>query len=534
MSRTRHGLLRRAALPLLLAGALALSACGGGSGAAGDGSGDPKYGGTLVAGLYLEPLALDPHRQGFWETYRVSRNLFEGLVAEDLTDTEGPTDLVPALATAWEPNEDATQWTFTLRDGVTFHDGSPFDAEALHLNVRRVSDPEYKWFDESSQARLATWFSDFTRGVVVDDHTYRFEFSKPHLGFPRGLAQSMGTLPVGNPAVWEKYGNDGFAEHPEGTGPYRFVSRKIGDRIELTRNEDYWGDRPYLDNLTFRIIPNNQTRLAALVSGEVDLISYVQPDDVDFLEDKGFQVPDGTGASLLYLTYNYENKAFADRRVRQALIQGLDREALAEEVYAGHAKALGSLVPPGNEAYDPEATDFAYDPDAARKLLAEAGYDEGELKFTIVADVANTNKAEWLQNAYKKIGVQADVVSLDRPSYAARAFGQPEPGDGFSIDEYGGSYAEWLHYAYHGNLVSKGLDPKQFPKVTSAIEKARYATDADERIELWKAADAEVRKEALAVPTVTLTKYYGLGPDVRGFTFAATNWYDLSKVWLED
>ena len=487
-----------------------------------------------MSGLYLEPLALDPHRQGFWETYRVSRNIFENLVQEDLTDTEGPTELLPGLATEWTPNDDFTVWTFTLREGVTFHDGSPFDAEALHKNVRRVSDETYEFFDEASKPRLAAWFGDLVEGRVIDDHTYEFEFAEPNPGFPRGLAQAMGTLVIGNPAVWERVGNDKFADQPEGTGPYRFVSRTIGDRIVLEKNPDYWGDEPYLDELVFRIIPNNQTRLAALLNGEVDLISYVQPDDVQVLEDQGFQVPTGHGASLLYLTFNYKNPAFLDQRVRQALIQGLDRQKLADELYDGYAIPLGSLQPPGNEAYDPDTTDFPYDPEAARQLLADAGYADGELHFTIVADVANTNKAEWLQNEYKDIGVQADVVSLDRPSYGARAFGSPEPEDGFSIDEYGGSYAEWLNYAFYSNLVAKGLNPDDFPEIVDALAAARHSTDLDQRIDQWHAADDLIRAQALAIPTVTLTKYYGLGPNVHGFTYAATNWYDLTKVWLGD
>jgi len=528
---------------ILLLGALLLTACGGGTSAAGAGDraggsagsgGAPRTGGGLVVGLYLEPLALDPHRQGYWETYRVSSNIFEGLVKEDLSDTAGPTKLLPALATDWSVSKDGRTWTFTLRQGVRFHDGSPFDAEAVHKNVRRVTDPGYEFYDETSAARLKNWLGDLEEGRVVDEHTYEFRFARPFLGFPRILAQSMSTLTIGNPATWERYGNDGFADHPSGTGPYTFVSRTVGDRIVLRRNPDYWGDPPYLDELVFRIIPNHQTRLAALLNGEVDLISYVQPDDVATLESRGFQVPEGHGAALLYFTFNARNKAFQDRRVRQAIIQGIDRERLAREVYNGHAVALGSLLPPGNEAYDPQARDFPYDPEAAKSLLRQAGYGPGALGFTIVADVANQNLAEWLQSHLKGIGVNVEVVTLDRPSYVARAFGRPEPEDGLSIDEYGGSYAEWLQQGINTNVVPKGFDLDAHPDLRKAVEKARYTADADRRIELWRKADEQARKEAIAIPAVSLTRYYALGPNVRGFVFPATNWYDLTKVWLAD
>ncbi|ARJ05176.1 peptide ABC transporter substrate-binding protein [Cnuibacter physcomitrellae] len=522
------------ALSAALAAVVALAGCSApASGTDGSGAdGDPQYGGDLVVGLYLEPLALDPHRQGYWETYRVSRNIFEGLTKEDTSGATDPTEIQPSLATDWTTPDGGRTWTFTLREGVTFGDGSPFDAEALDKNVRRISDPTYEYYDEKSAKSLSVWFSTLTAGTVIDDHTYQFSFSQPFLGFPRILAQSMATLTIGNPAVWEQYGNDGFADHPDGTGPYLFESRTVGDRIVLKKNPDYWGDAPYLDSLTFRIIPNNQTRLAALISGEVDLISYVQPEDVQTLESQGFQVPDGTGSSLLYISYNFKNPAFADERVRQALIYGLDRQKLSDELYNGYAQPQYSFEPPGNEAFDPEVRDFEYDPDKAVELLKEAGYGAGDLSFTIVVDVANQNTAEWLQSQYKEIGVDVDIVSLDRTSYIARAY-SPEPNDGLSLDEYGGTYAEWLYQGFNG-LTGKGLDKSQFPDITSALDAALHTDDAEARIDLWKQAEETLRNDAVVIPTVNLTKYYALGPNVRGFVWPSTNWYDLTKVWLAD
>jgi peptide/nickel transport system substrate-binding protein len=515
-----------------VAAALVLSGCSNAAGADDSqaAAGEPQYGGDLVAGLYLEPLALDPHRQGYWETYRVTNNIFEGLTREDTTDTTGPTEIQPALATEWSVSDDGKTWTFDLRDGVTFHDGSEWNAEALDKNVKRISDPSYEFYDESSAAKLKVWFGTLTSGTVIDDDTYEFAFSQPFLGFPRILAQSMATLTIGNPAVWEEYGNDGFADHPEGTGPYTFVSRTVGDRIELEKNDEYWGDEPYLDTLTFRIIPNNQTRLASLLSGELDLISYVQPEDVETLEAQGFEVPEGTGSSLLYISYNFENPAFADVKVRQALIHGLDRQKLSDELYNGYAEPQYSFQPPGNEAYDPEVRDFEYDPEKAIALLEEAGYGEGDLEFTIVVDVANQNTAEWLQSQYQEIGVDVEIVSLDRTSYIARAYA-PEEGDGLSLDEYGGTYAEWLSQGFNG-LAGKGLDPAEFPNITGAIQAAATTADPAARIDLWKTAEETLRNEAVVIPTVNLTRYYALGDNVEGFTWPATNWYDLSKVWL--
>ncbi|GAB3045854.1 ABC transporter substrate-binding protein [Sediminivirga luteola] len=518
---------------LIAASAVLLHGCaaGGGPAATGD-AGEPVEGGDFVSALYLEPRGLDPHRQVFWETYRVSRHIFEPLVQEDLTQTEGVPDLQPALAESWESSDDGRTWTFTLRQDATFHDGSRFDAEAVHQNVQRVWDEDYEFYDEEAAGRLQVWFGNLSEAQPVDDFTYEFTFSEPFLGFPRILAQSMYTLPIGNPAVWEEHGNDAFADQPEGTGPYRFVSRAIGDRIELERNEDYYGDRPYLDTLTFRIIPNNQTRVASLLNNEVDHISYVQPDDVETLENAGFNVPEGTGAQLIYLSFNYDNPQLQDERVRKALIHGLDREALAEQVFNGYASPQYSFLPPGNEAYDPAVRDFEYDPEAARELLADAGYEPGELHFNLVVDVANENLAQWLQDAYGQIGVETEIVSLDRVSYSARVYNSEE-GDGLSLDEFGETNAEWLFNGYNG-LTGRGLDQDDYPEVTEAIQEALYTDDEDARIQQWQEAEALLRENALVIPAVNLTRYYATGPNVQGFTFASTNWYDLSTVWLSE
>ncbi|WP_345600532.1 ABC transporter substrate-binding protein, partial [Thermocatellispora tengchongensis] len=145
---------------------------------------------------------------------------------------------------------------------------------------------------------------------------------------------------------------------------------------------------------------------------------------------------------------------------------------MADELYNGYAKPLFSFEPPGNEAYDPDVRDFEYDPEKAKALLKEAGYDEGELAFTIVVDVANENTAEWLQSEFKDVGITVDIVSLDRTSYIARAY-SPEPTDGLTLDEYGGSYAEWLSQGFNG-LTGKGLDKADFPEIVSGIDAALY------------------------------------------------------------
>jgi peptide/nickel transport system substrate-binding protein len=530
-SNSRRHVVRRFLVSVLsvvvvAATATSMSACSVG----GSASASPDD--SFVSALYLEPKALDPHRQVFWETYRVSRNIFEPLVGEDLTTTSGVPDLEPVLATDWHSSDDGRTWTFGLRKGVTFHDGTPFTAASVEKNLRRVTDPDYEYYDEKSAGTAQLWFGDLASYRIVDDHTFSFTFNQPFLGFPRILAQSMYTLPIGNPAVWEKYGNDGFADHPEGTGPYTFTSRTIGDRIDLSRNENYWGTEPKSTHLTFRVIPNNQTRVASLLNDEVDQISYVQPDDVKMLEAKGFQVPQGTAAELIYFSFNARNPAFLDPRVREAVDLGIDRRALADEVFNGYATPQGTFFPPGNEAHSEAEEGRPYDPDTARRLLSEAGHPAGSLHINLVIDVANEALGQWLQAELRDIGIDADVVSLDRASYSDRQY-NPAPDDGLYIDEFGETDAEWLYNVVNG-LTNRGLDLDGFPDVTSSIDRALHTNDAAARIGLWQDAERTVRSHTLALPAVNLNRYYALGKDVSGFTFASTNWYDLAPVTRGD
>src|SRR6478609_6368157 len=218
LARTRRSITALTATMAVLA--LLLSNCGTSGGPAGSGSSEPQDGGTLVVGLYTEPTAVDPQREYYWETFRAARNVYEPLVQEELSSNSGVTKLVPGLATAWRSSADGAVWTFDLRPGVKFHDGTDFDAAALDFNVKRFTDPSFEFYDDKSAAMLQARFEDLKSTRIVDGHTYEFTFNRPYLGFPRLLAQSIGSPLIFSPQALRTYGNDGLSEHPTGTGPY--------------------------------------------------------------------------------------------------------------------------------------------------------------------------------------------------------------------------------------------------------------------------------------------------------------------------
>jgi peptide/nickel transport system substrate-binding protein len=497
-------------------------------------AGAPVQGGTLIVGLYLEPSAIDPNREYYWETFRVSRNIYENLVQEDLSTNAGVPKLVPGLATAWTPSDGYRTWTLNLRKGVKFHDGTDFSAQSLDQNVRRFNDPTYRYFDKVSQTLLEARFGDLEKASVVDDFTYSFEFNHPYIGLPRLLAQSISTILPFSPAALAKYGNDGLALHPTGTGPYKFVSRQIGDQIVLQRNPGYWGKQPYLDKLVFRIIADDPTRLAALESGEVHLISRVEPQDVNSLTAKGFAVPAGYGAQVDYIQFNWTNKYIQNAYVRQAIAQALNRGGDATDIYDGYAKALRTFLPVGNVAYNPDADyGYTFDLAGAEASLARSGFKPGEVTFNIVTWNEDTPEASYLAENFKAAGINASVVGVTSADLAARQQ-SALPADGIYLGEYGGTYPEWISEGYAETVTSTGGTPYVNDKVISAaIAKARYNSDPATYVKLWQQADAAVVNNAAVVPTVNFTRYYGVSPRVKGFVWPNTNWYSLWDVWLE-
>lgn len=495
--------------------------------------GTPRVGGTLVVGEYQEPTVFDPNHQYSWETYRVDRHIYESLVGEDLSrpSSEGPPPLIPALAESWQVSDDATTFTFKLRRGVKFHDGAQFDAHAVEFNVRRFHDKSFEYYDVKANAFMKAVYGDLKSFDVVDDYTVRYVFNKPFRDFPRMLPQGNYVSGIFSPEALKTWGQDGLAEHASGTGPFKLVTRVHGEKTELARHEQYWGPRPYLDKIVFRPIIDDSTRLAALQAGEIDILTRTPADAVQPLSSNGYAVPEGTGAGLLYLGWNFKNKFAQDVRVRQAIIQSIDREGLAKTLFKGHAIASYNILNPGNTAYDPAQKDFAYDPDAARRLLSEAGFKDGDISFTIATDEANQPSIEWIQRDLAKVGINVKILSQEWLTYTSNL---PHLSDDIALAsmEWGFVTPLWLRIVYQGYVVARGGKDLLGPELAASIDVASVEPDEARAIPLWKSANGLLQKQAGVVPLLSFTRYFSTSPKVRGFNVPAQNWYDLSHVWL--
>ncbi|MGI8626445.1 MAG: ABC transporter substrate-binding protein [Geodermatophilaceae bacterium] len=395
---------------------LAASACASSDREEPTGEGDQPSGGTLVFGAGADPGVLDPAFATDGETFRVLRQIYEGL----LTSEEGSADLAPALATDFpEISDDGLTYTFPLREGVKFHDGTDFNAEAVCFNFDR-------WYNFTGNAQSPSvtgyWqdvfggFADtpetpniFSSCTAEDELSVAIELSRVSSRFPAALA--LPSFSISSPTALEMYDADNVGgnadapsyppyalEHPTGTGPFKLDNWDLANgEITIARNDDYWGEKASLDSIIFRTIPDGNTRKQELEAGEIDGFDFVAPGDITDLEDQGFNVLTRDAFNILYLGINQGqfdgaaaagiNPALADVRVRQAIAHAIDRESIVSSQLPDGATVATQFMPDTVDGWTDEVTEYAYDPDLARDLLEQAGAAGTTLKFYYPTEV---------------------------------------------------------------------------------------------------------------------------------------------------
>src|SRR5262245_32115615 len=327
--------------------------------------------GTLVVGLVAEPVALDPAQVTDLNSNRVGRRVVETLVAF----ADGSTQIGPGLAESWTISKDGLQYTFKLRKGVTFHDGTPLNAEAVKFSIERQIVADHP-ANKLGKYPFANYFFGNVKAVEpLDELTVRFILKEPRASFLDVMAAAAASIV--SPAAVRKYGLD-YGTNPVGTGPFRFASWERGQRVVLEKNPSYWKFPVKLDRVVYRPIVEDQARLTELLTGSLDLIVGVPPDFVAQLESNArMTLLKQVGAHVWYLAFNNEKKPFTDKRVRQALNYAVDKDAIVRDVLKGTGAVSKGPVLPGTWGDETRLKAFPYDPERAKKLLAEAGYPAG-------------------------------------------------------------------------------------------------------------------------------------------------------------
>lgn len=372
---------------------------------------------TVTIAQGSDPQTLDPHKVGG----DISANIFRN-VCETLLDYDENWEIRNLLADSYEQVSD-TEWVFHLKEGVTFSNGEPFNADAVIWNCKRASSDKYP--------RQAFEFKDYVKDYeAVDDLTVKFILSKPDIFFLQHIAE----IPMLEPKHSEEIGEEAIGSDIVGTGPYVFKSWEADKEILLDKNPSYWGEEPQISHIVFRTIPEPATRIAEMVNGNVDIIMNVQNESVETLKNTdGIKVVAKKLNRTEYIGFNTydwcETPELKDPLVRQALNYAVDVDTIIETILGGYGERVSNLWRSDYAGFDEELSQhFTYDPEKAKKLLAEAGYPDG-FDVTLMTDVDNHAKAQEVTEAVgaylTDIGLDVKVQVLDdTTAYAIIVNGQ--------------------------------------------------------------------------------------------------------------
>ncbi len=483
---------------------------------------------TLVFAQSGWPVTLDTGTAQDGNSRMVSEQIAETLIGLEL----GGTALEPRLATSWTPNEDATVWTLELRQGVTFHDGTPFDAEAAKFNLDRFNDPEHPYgFRDQGKAYVPWgWIFGGPRGEgvldlveVVDDYTIRL-YLTDSVGF-LPVMLSSGYFAMHSPAAIMEHGPDYGTPRvgSVGTGPFVFGEWVEGERVVLERFDGHWGVTPEVDRVVILGIEDPAARLAALRSGTVHIAVNLNPDDIDVIEsdpDLVASMP-STALNTGYLAMHQGQPPFDDVRVRQAVAYAIDQQAIVEALYGELGVAATQFTPPGVFGYRDDLGGYPYDPDKARELLAEAGYANGfttELWYMPVTRpyiTAPAAVAEAQASYLAEVGIIAELKTEDWGTYLDDFTGE------FPMYQLGwnAQYADadgflYAMFARATALAEYGWENEEFQEL---LDLGRRAASEADRLDYYNRAAQILHDEVPALPMAHGRALNALRAGIGGF-----------------
>jgi peptide/nickel transport system substrate-binding protein len=369
----------------------------------------PVRGGALVAATDIEPSSLDPI---FGSAPSLDGNIYN-LIFEKLFFLDPQGTMQPQLAESWEFAEDQLSITFYLRSGVTFHDGTPFNAAAVKFSLDRA-------IDASLGAPHTEDLQAIASVEIVDDTTVRVNLKSPSGAVIAGLANEAGSIL--SPAALEAQG-DGFARNPVGTGPFKFVEWRGGDRIVVEANPDYWrtdanGEKlPYLGGVTVRFIANTAVKILEAQSGSVHLVDTVQVKDFEAIESaENLELIDKPTGVHQWMAFNVTKPPFDNKDLRLAVLHAIDRVSLEKVVSRGYGAITPTLIAPSDWAYDGELQYPAFDVELAKQHLAASGFD-GAITISVIQRDPDTQIAQVLQAMLGQAGIQVKVEILERQAW---------------------------------------------------------------------------------------------------------------------
>jgi peptide/nickel transport system substrate-binding protein len=459
---------------------------------------------AIIFGVGTDVDELDPRTIDTQEGYIACANIYDCLVLYEL----GSTTLRPGLAESWEISDNGLTYMFNLRQGVNFHDGAPFNADAVvtWFNSIKEGAPGSQ-FDATRMVYMQDFISSWIDSVeAVDESTVRMTLPEPYSPLLANLAIPIAGI-VSPTAI--EAGLDSVAVNPSGTGAFRLARPEDWTRdsqLVLEANPDYWGGAPKVEQFIIRVVPEGSTRLQQVEAGELDIAWALTPEDVERArENPDLVVVEDAGLNTNCVELNTTKEPFTSKEVRQALNYAVNKEELSEGLYNGNMVPAGGVLPPVDWAYNPELESYPYDPDRARELLAEAGYDEGNpLTFTFMAytiprgyNPVGDRLATAIQEYWSEVGVEAEIQTAEWTQYRA-----DRRADMFqcSLSGWQGDNGDPDNFLY--SLLagaSKGAGNTAFyenPEVDALLRQAQEVSDQEERTELYHQAEQLIVDDA--------------------------------------
>ncbi|MCF6317583.1 MAG: ABC transporter substrate-binding protein [Marinosulfonomonas sp.] len=375
---------------------------------------------TIVVGLQAEPVTFDPTQISDLNTARVVRRIYEGLIGIKY----GTYDLEPRLAESWEVSEDGLVYTFKLRAGVKFHDGTDFNAEAAKFSFERQRDENHPAHGALTYRGAKSYLGPVDTIEVIDDLTLRMTLHNPSGPF---LARVTGmTMKIVSPAALTAHGDD-VGQFPAGTGPYKLDEWEPGIRATLTANTDYWGGVPEIEKIIYVPIVEPAARLSAITTGEIDLTVDVPFDSLADLEaNPDVMVKQGPSAHVWFVVLNTQlsDPPFDNVLVRRAMNHAVDKESIVRDILQGTAVvSTGPLSPGYGDMHNADVPQYPYDPDKARELLAEAGHADGfsNCEFLVPESgsgmQAPVEMGTFIQANLAAVGINCSIKTMEWGAY---------------------------------------------------------------------------------------------------------------------
>jgi peptide/nickel transport system substrate-binding protein len=553
-----RNLRRQGVVALGLAGLLVgTAACGSGDSGDDGPSDGGKSGGTMVFGTSADPVSMDGAYVSDGESLRVVRQLFETLV----TTEPGGTEIVPGLAKEWESTDDGKKWTFTLQDGVKFHDGTDFNAEAVCANfdrwynfkgVQQSASVSYYWqtvFTGYAKNEDPALGKSLYQSCEAADGKAVINLTSPSASFLSGLA--LASFSIASPDALKKYEADkvtGTGEEPRfegtfgtknpvGTGPFKLETYEPNNRLVLARFDDYWGDKAKLDKVIFKPIADGPARRQALEAGEIQGYDLVDPADLGALEGAGFQIVERPAFNVGYVGFNTAKKPLDNPKIRQAIAHALNRQALVTAKYPPGAEVAKQFMPPSLFGYASDVPEYEYSVEKAKALIKESGVTNPTVEFWYPTGVSRPYMPDPVANFQ---AFSADLTAAGFKVIPKSAPWNPDYLNAADTGQTGLRLLGWTgDFGDPDNFIGTFFRTEQKAwgplekTIYSDLEAARQEPDEGKRTALYEAANKKIMEFLPGVPYVHTKPALAFAKGVEGYVPSPVSIEDFSKVSLK-